>query len=163
MRTSDDEPWLAGVDGSAGGWLIALLRPVGDEARLRVVPRFADILASPEAPAFVAVDMPIGLPERAGPGGRAAENAVRPLVGERQSSVFSVPSRAAIYAPDYREALLLAFQTSEPPRKVSKKLYNIAGKSARWTKPCAPRPPPRGACSKCIRKWHSGESTANAR
>jgi predicted RNase H-like nuclease len=128
MSTPDDEPWLAGVDGCAGGWLIALLRPVGDEARLRVVPRFADILASPEAPAFVAVDMPIGLPERAGPGGRAAENAVRPLVGERQSSVFSVPSRAAIYAPDYREACRIAYQTSEPPRKVSKQLYNIAGK-----------------------------------
>ena len=61
-----------------------------------VVPRFADILGAPEAPAIVAVDIPIGLPERSGYGGRTAENAIRPLLGMRQSSVFSVPSRAAI-------------------------------------------------------------------
>ena len=70
--------------------------------RVRVVPRFADVLAAPEAPAVIAVDMPIGLPERVGYGGRAAENAVRPLLGARQSSVFSVPSRAALAAQDYR-------------------------------------------------------------
>ena len=52
--------------------------PTGDEVRVRIVPRFADVLAAPEAPAVIAVDMPIGLPERTGPGGRAAENAVRP-------------------------------------------------------------------------------------
>ena len=72
--------------------------------------------------------MPIGLPERVGAGGRAAENCVRPLLGARQSSVFSVPSRAAIYAADYREACRIAQATSEPPRKVSKQLFNIAPK-----------------------------------
>ena len=56
------------------------------------------------APAVIAVDMPIGLPERAGHGGRAAENAVRPLLGARQSSVFSVPARAAIDERDYAGA-----------------------------------------------------------
>ena len=120
--------WLAGVDGCAGGWIVAFVRPDGGEARLRIVPRFADVLAAPERPAIVAVDMPIGLPERVGTGGRAAENAVRPLLGARQSSVFSVPSRAAIYAADYREACRIALATSEPPRKVSKQLFNIAPK-----------------------------------
>jgi predicted RNase H-like nuclease len=42
--------------------------------------------------------------------------------------VFSVPSRAAIYARDYREACQIALATSEPPRKVSKQLFNIAPK-----------------------------------
>ncbi len=122
------ELWLAGVDGCAGGWLAAFLQPQGDAVRLAVIRDFAAVLAAPERPAAVAVDMPIGLPERTGPGGRAAENAVRPLLGERQSSVFSVPSRAAIYAPDYREACALAFATSDPPRRVSKQLYMIAPK-----------------------------------
>jgi predicted RNase H-like nuclease len=89
------------------------------------VPRFADVLAAPETPAIVAVDMPIGLPERAGHGGRAAENAVRPLLGPRQSSVFSVPSRAAVYAGDYTEACQRALATCDPPRKVSKQLYHL--------------------------------------
>ena len=85
-------------------------------------------LAAPEAPSIVAVDIPIGLPERAGPGGRAAENAVRPLLGARQSSVFSVPSRAALAAADYGEACRIAFASSEPPRKVSKQLFMLVPK-----------------------------------
>jgi predicted RNase H-like nuclease len=120
--------WFAGADGCPAGWMIVFVRAGRDDARVRVVPRFADIFAAAEAPAVVAVDMPVGLPERAGPGGREAENVVRPLLGERQSSVFSVPSRAAIYAKDYREACRLARATSDPPRKVSKQLFNIAPK-----------------------------------
>lgn len=120
--------WLAGVDGCPSGWIAAFVRPDRQEARVRVVPRFADIVSTPEALAVIAVDIPIGLPERVGHGGRAAENAVRPLLGARQSSVFSVPSRAAIYADDYRNACRIALATSEPPRKVSKQLFMLAPK-----------------------------------
>src|SRR5262245_19292367 len=108
MASDGNSVWLAGADGCPAGWLVAFVHPQGAEARLRIVPRFADLLAAPEAPAIVAVDMPIGLPERTGLGGRAAENAVRPLLGQRQSSVFSVPSRAAIYAGDYGAACRIA-------------------------------------------------------
>jgi predicted RNase H-like nuclease len=120
--------WFAGVDGCRGGWIAAFLRPDDTKARVRVVPRFLDIVSAPEAPAIVAIDIPIGLPERSGHGGRAAENLVRPLLGLRQSSVFSVPSRAAVYAGDYGEACRLALATCDPPRKVSKQLYLIAPK-----------------------------------
>jgi predicted RNase H-like nuclease len=126
--SGDQDIWLAGADGCPGGWIVAFVRPGGHDARLRIVPRFADVLAAPERPAVVAVDMPVGLPERTGPGGRAAENCVRPLLGARQSSVFSVPSRAAIYAADYATACAIAAVTSDPPRKVSKQLFNIAPK-----------------------------------
>jgi len=128
MAEVSENVWLAGVDGCSGGWVAAFVRPAGDKGRLAVFARFAEVLAAPERPAIVAVDMPIGLPERAGGGGRAAENAVRPLLGARQSSVFSVPSRAAIYAADYPRACQVALETSEPPRKVSKQLFNIAPK-----------------------------------
>lgn len=128
MSKVAEEVWLAGVDGCPGGWIAAFVRPVGDDGALLVFTSFADVLAAAQRPAIVAVDIPIGLPERAGRGGREAENAVRPLLGARQSSVFSVPSRAAIYAGDYAEACRIAFSTSEPPRKVSKQLFNIAPK-----------------------------------
>jgi predicted RNase H-like nuclease len=107
--------------------VVALLG-AGGEVHVRILPRFAGVLAAPEAPAVIAVDIPIGLPERVGYGGRAAENAVRPLLGMRQSSVFSVPSRAALAAQDYGEACRIALATSQPPRKVSKQLYMIAPK-----------------------------------
>jgi predicted RNase H-like nuclease len=92
------------------------------------MPRFIDVATAPEAPAVIAIDIPIGLPGRTGHGGRAAENAVRPLLGARQSSVFSVPSRAAIAAHDYGEACRIALATSKPPRKVSKQLFMLAPK-----------------------------------
>ncbi len=125
MSGPDDAVWLAGADGCRAGWLAAFVRPAGGEVRIRIVPDFGAIAAANERPAAIAVDMPIGLPERAGPGGRAAENAVRPLLGARQSSVFSVPSRSAVYAADYRTACTAALATSDPPRKVSKQLFNI--------------------------------------
>jgi predicted RNase H-like nuclease len=128
MSDADNGPWLAGVDGCRGGWLAAFVRPAGFEFRIRILPHFAAVLSAPETPAIVAVDMPIGLPERAGHGGRAAENAVRPLLGARQSSVFSVPSRAAVYTDDYRAACRTALETSDPPRMVSKQLFHIMPK-----------------------------------
>jgi predicted RNase H-like nuclease len=127
-----DARWLAGVDGCRTGWIAAFVRPHGEDAQLcvvvRIVPRFADVLAAPETPAVVAVDMPIGLPDRIGPEGRGPERAIRPLLGARQSSVFSVPPRAAIFAADFGAACAAALAASEPPRKVSKQLFMIAPK-----------------------------------
>jgi predicted RNase H-like nuclease len=125
---ASDDIWLAGADGCRAGWVVAFVRPAGGDVRVAVLPRFADALAAPEAPVIVAVDIPIGLPERVGHGGRAAENAIRPLLGARQSSVFSVPSRAAMAAEDYRQACAIALATSDPPRKISKQLFMIAPK-----------------------------------
>jgi predicted RNase H-like nuclease len=128
MSEPIDGTWLAGVDGCRSGWIAAFVRPAGEETRVRIVPRFADVLAAPEAPAIIAVDMPIGLPDRIGPDGRGPERAIRPLLGARQSSVFSVPPRAAIYAADFRAACAAALAASDPPRKVSKQLFMIAPK-----------------------------------
>ena len=123
-----DDIWLAGVDGCRSGWIAAFVAADLAEVRIRLAPRFADVAAAPEAPAVIAVDIPVGLPERAGYGGRAAENAVRPLLGARQSSVFSVPSRAATEAESYADACVIALATSQPPRKVSRQLFMLAPK-----------------------------------
>jgi len=117
--------WLAGVDGCRAGWIIGLVRPAGDEVTIRVVPHFAAVLAAPEAPAIIAVDMPIGLPDRIGAGGRGPEVLVRRMLPGRASSVFSVPSRAAIYENDYAGACRIALATSDPPRALSRQLFNI--------------------------------------
>jgi predicted RNase H-like nuclease len=123
-----NDGWLAGVDGCPVGWIAAFVRPAGEEVRVRIVPRFADVANAPEAPGIMAVDVPIGLPERIGPGGRGPEAAVRKLLGARQSSVFAVPSRAAIHAESFREACRTGMETSQPPRKISKQLFMIASK-----------------------------------
>jgi predicted RNase H-like nuclease len=123
MTRVEEDIWLAGIDGCPAGWLAVFMR--SGECRIEIMPRFAEALSRA---ALITVDIPIGLPERVGHGGRAAENAVRPLLGARQSSVFSVPSRRAVYAESYAQACAAALETSDPPRKVSKQLFNIAPK-----------------------------------
>ncbi len=118
--------WVAGVDGCRAGWIAVLMR-VGDprSGRIVVARSLADIVDAPEGPAVVAVDMPIGLPERTEGSGRLPERLIRPLLGERQSSVFAIPSRRAVHAPDYGEACAAALATSDPPRKVSRQGFAL--------------------------------------
>src|SRR6516165_9841815 len=131
MRKALSDAWFAGVDGCRAGWLLALARSGDGEVRLRVVPRFAEVIAAPEAPAVIAVDIPIGLPEQAGHGGRTVDNMVRSFLGARRSSVFSVPSRRAVFAEvgpfgdqqsryaAHQRACAVARETSDPPRSIT--------------------------------------------
>jgi len=113
---------VMGIDGCRAGW-VATIRPLaGGEAERIVTHDLAALLGLPDL-AAIAIDMPIGLPERVGLEGRGPEKALRSRLGARQSSVFSVPSRAAVYAQDYPQANRLSLLTSDPPRKVSKQCY----------------------------------------
>jgi predicted RNase H-like nuclease len=117
---------VAGVDGCPAGWLV-VLRDINNAIppSARLVATFADILALPEAPRVIAVDIPIGLPERSGIGGREPDIAVRRVLGKRQSSVFAVPARAAVMETDYWAACATAQRLSDPPRKVAKQTFNL--------------------------------------
>ena len=112
-----------GIDGCRAGWVAA----IGTPARFTLVfvKRFADLFDQIGSNAIYAIDMPMGLPDQAGPGGRAPERLVRPLLGQRQSSLFSIPARAAVEAEDYPAACRLALETSDPPRKVSKQGFYL--------------------------------------
>ncbi|WP_394691411.1 DUF429 domain-containing protein [Hoeflea sp.] len=116
-------PDLAGVDGCRAGW-IAWIRTAGSSAPdLRIYSRFADLVEDLGPDAVIAVDMPIGLPDRISGSGRGPEQAIRPFLGPRQSSVFSIPARVAVEAPNYGEACARALETSDPPKKVSKQAF----------------------------------------
>ncbi|MEP1574748.1 DUF429 domain-containing protein [Roseibium album] len=120
----DNDLWLAGVDGCKAGWA-AVIRNLADPAsiRLEIVPDFESLVNFSPSLGIIAVDMPIGLPDFISPGGRGPEKAARMHLGDRQSSVFAVPSRVAVYETDYSDACSSAFRTSEPPRKVSKQCF----------------------------------------
>lgn len=112
-----------GVDGCPGGWAVVAVSAQGElSPEAAFAPSLRECVAEG---AVVAVDMPIGLPERIEGPGRRAEQAVRPHLGARQSSVFSIPSRAAVYAPTYEDACAAALATSNPPRKVSRQAFNL--------------------------------------
>ncbi|MEQ1953743.1 DUF429 domain-containing protein [Mesorhizobium yinganensis] len=130
---------IAGVDGCKAGWVAVILR-LGEGPTVKVCPTFGRLLAGLAGDAVVAVDMPIGLPDFTHHGGRGPEALVRRFLGQRQSSVFSIPSRAAVYAADepfttierwydaHRVASAVARETSEPPRGVSIQAFGIFSK-----------------------------------
>jgi predicted RNase H-like nuclease len=120
--------WVAGVDGCRRGWFVILaLMSASSEQPLRVSARrcesFREVLALPEKPVVLAVDMPIGLLDRPLPGGRTCDREARKLLGQpRASSVFTPPTRPGLAAQDY----------SDVPRLnsagMSKEAFNILPK-----------------------------------
>lgn len=117
---------VAGVDGCPGGWLAVVMNVDQPEnAAVSTFSGFADLLDALGDVAVIAVDMPIGLPERWEGRGRTCEVIVRARLGPRQSSVFAIPARAAVMQTDYREACRVSLATSDPPRKVSKQAFNL--------------------------------------
>ncbi len=128
-RNDASSSWVAGVDGCRAGWFV-VLRDINQHQpdRCLIAPQFTDILSLSEEPAIIAVDMPIGLPEIAGRGGRDCDVAARSVLGARQSSVFAVPARAAVMESDYATACQTAFRKSDPPRRVSKQCFNLFAK-----------------------------------
>ncbi|MEL7542244.1 MAG: DUF429 domain-containing protein [Pseudomonadota bacterium] len=126
MSPERDQAWVAGLDGAPGGW-IAVLRPVAHprDARSVLLRSLEEVRALDERPAVVAIDIPIGLPDHAGPGGRGCDVAARAVLGARQSSIFAVPARAAVITEDYRAACEVAAVHSTPSRKVSKQCFHL--------------------------------------
>lgn len=125
---------VAGIDGCKGGW-IAVVGKKG-RSQVQVSARFGDLISCIGKDAVVAVDMPIGLPER-GDGGRACERVLKQKLGKAASSVFPIPSRNAVYAvPEaprrmaeiaagHRIALAVARQTSDPSTGFSRQAFMI--------------------------------------
>lgn len=124
-----------GVDGCKGGWIAVW--PAPDGHAVGVFATFAQLVGHFADGVILAVDMPIGLPDFTRHGGRGPEALVRRNLGERQSSVFSIPSRAAVHAEpgpfssteDYylahKRACEVAQQTSDPPRGVSIQAFGL--------------------------------------
>ncbi|MFG1426133.1 DUF429 domain-containing protein [Roseixanthobacter glucoisosaccharinicivorans] len=151
----------AGFDGCPGGWVRAIW---DGHATLELsrIGRLEESFSGEPAFACAAIDIPIGLPERVGAGGRAPERLVRPLLGMRQSSVFSVPSRAAVAAGIgegagggqgegalYAAACTAARATSDPPRAVSKQCFHIFPKIAEADRLLRARPELRARLVEC--------------
>ena len=129
MTKRDIARVVVGVDGCPAGWLAVVVRPGDLAAARRVLCRsFSEVLVLEGGPDVIAVDIPIGVPDIAIKGGRVCDNEARSRLGGRQSSVFAVPSRAALGELDYRRACSVNLENSDPPRKVSKQCFNLFDK-----------------------------------
>jgi len=93
---------VAGVDGCKTGWFCALRDTETGKLCFQLVANAAGLVQLRHEAAIVAIDIPIGLPER---GSRACDVAARQRLGRpRGSSVFPAPIRPALAARTREEA-----------------------------------------------------------
>lgn len=126
---------IVGVDGCRGGW-IAVTFPINEprRAEAKAFESFASLVEALPGDSLIAVDTPIGLPDRVETGGRPPDRAARKYLGKRGACVFPVPSRKAVYAfekggkDNYAEVCAVARATSDRPAAPSKQCYQILSK-----------------------------------
>lgn len=93
---------VIGVDGCKGGWVgVSLAASV---LEIRLSSSLEDLLEIFGPFELLLIDMPIGLPETVQEAQMRPEALARKLLPNKASSVFNVPCRQAVYAPDYAEA-----------------------------------------------------------
>lgn len=110
-------PHVIGVDGCPGGW-------VGVSRQAVSVADSLEALIDTFAPAVVALDMPIGLPDDKP---RECEQIARRLLGRpRAASVFPVPMRAAFDGYDHAHASDL--NQAACGKRLSAQTFNILAK-----------------------------------
>jgi predicted RNase H-like nuclease len=118
---------VLGVDGCRKGWVGIVLD--GGRIEALFARRIADLVADAGEVAGIAIDIPIGLPDR---GVREADRAARQQLGRLASSVFVTPVRAALAAEPYREATALAVRLtgsgiSQQAYRLREKIFEVEG------------------------------------
>jgi predicted RNase H-like nuclease len=95
---------VVGVNGCHGGWLVCRLNiATGAVDLLATAATFAQIVEREETARYIAIDIPIGLPEP-GASRRCDLEARRLLTRIRASSVFPAPSRLFLGEPNHANA-----------------------------------------------------------
>jgi predicted RNase H-like nuclease len=115
-------PYVLGVDAYKGGW-VALTLADGSVEACQLYGHISDLIRDHSEAGIIAVDIPIGLPEKCP---RGADTEARQFVGPRRSSVFPTPPRAVLEAATYDEALALAQGLGGPG--ISKQSFALAPK-----------------------------------
>ena len=116
---------VIGIDGCRKGWIGIVAGDGGVEALFS--PRVADLVAAAGDVAAIAIDIPIGLPDR---GVRQADRAARERLGRLASSVFLTPVRAALASEPYREATAVAVRLtgsgiSQQAYRLREKIFEV--------------------------------------
>jgi predicted RNase H-like nuclease len=129
-------PGAAGADGARGGWAVALLDGAGVFRDIGLARTIGEVDRLAVDCALILIDIPIGLPDGGAPRARgsrkscadprACDREARRALGRRASTVFPVPVREALAAPDRQAASRIEKRASG--RKIGVQLWNIMGK-----------------------------------
>lgn len=117
---------VAGVDGTKSGWVAVIWD--GATCNVRSARSAAQLIQLLDSSTLIGIDMPIGLPESAEPGGRDCERLARKVLRAKASSVFSSPVRASLAATTYQEAMRINRASSTHGLGISKQCHALFGK-----------------------------------
>lgn len=112
-----------GIDGCRGGWIVCNFLASGLQWQFIESLEVGKVLIGS---GIILIDIPIGLPDLKYPNRRCDQEARQLLGVSRRSSVFSPPSRTAIEADNYAEALRL--NRDEVGKGFSIQAWNLAPK-----------------------------------
>jgi predicted RNase H-like nuclease len=118
---------VLGVDGCPAGWVGVALDDDGT-VTAHVASSIASLVESVRervAIRVVAIDIPIGLPDA---DSRAADRLARKELGPRSSSVFTTPTRAAVYAGSWQEAKELNIAATAAGTSIAVQTWGIVPK-----------------------------------
>ncbi|MBY6368553.1 DUF429 domain-containing protein [Rhodococcoides corynebacterioides] len=119
-------PPVAGVDGAAGRWVVAVLAE--RTVRLRLAESPADVLRATADCAVIGVDMPLTVPVD---GTRASETALRAFLGPARSSLFPTPVADAVRASSYEDAC--AASRARTGKAISKQAWFLCRHILDWS------------------------------
>ncbi|MGW5268731.1 DUF429 domain-containing protein [Rhodococcus sp. NPDC003994] len=123
---SASAPPVAGVDGAAGRWVVAVLAE--GAVRLHLADTPADVLRTTADCAVVGVDMPLVVPvDRT----RDSEVALRAFLGPARSSLFPTPVADAVRASSYEEAC--AASRARTGKAISKQAWFLCRHILDWS------------------------------
>ena len=115
---------ICGADGCKGGWVVISKDLDSGQIAWRLRKTAHDLIALSPLPKIIAIDIPIGLPEK---GSRACDLLARELLGKgRTSSVFPAPIRPVLAAQNYIDACKIRLVSDG--KKMSKQAWNIVPK-----------------------------------
>ena len=117
---------MVGVDGCRQGWAVARIEVLARSLRWvawEVVPHLAPLIDD-ERLQVIAIDMPIGIPER---GPREADLLARALLRPHGSRVFPAPVRAALDHPDDYATACAASRAAQG-KALSRQAWNLIRK-----------------------------------
>ncbi|CAM4182237.1 DUF429 domain-containing protein [Vibrio agarivorans] len=113
-----------GIDGCKSGWCVWCLSD--GVLSFDVFPTLNALFASFDKPVHCLIDMPIGFSDAVTPDRLCDKAARKRLTKVRQSSVFPVPCKAAVYSQDYATACKVNLE--QLGKKFSKQTWGIVPK-----------------------------------
>lgn len=116
--------FYVGADGCKEGWFAVRLDE-GNDWSVSVFKTIDGLWQTHGHAKLILIDIPIGLRD-SGTEGRVCDIEAHHLLGARQSSVFRVPNRAAVYADTYKEASKVNYRITG--KKIPKQTWGIVPK-----------------------------------